>query len=408
MTEIRFFTTFLKQLKIPYNFLSFQDSSDLETDLDFRQTLGLNLQLYKKQNYLLKDIIKPNTITYITDELFCHYIIMQLSENEENSYLCVGPYTQSSDSDHIIELLHNNSIAPQWLPILKEHFQNITYLAHTDGLIAAVTTLATLIWGKDNFTTANYMQGNPKNLDSFLIPPDPQKSMDMFSNISNFEKLYEEENALMAAVSHGQTAKARSILSNIPLFTLEQRTEPTRNLKNHTIIMNTLFRKAAEHGGVHPLYIDQLSSSFAHRIENFSRNDNFLDLWNEMVQKYCTLVNSHTMKNYSLPIQKIIRRIDFDLSADLSLKANANYLNMSPSYLSALFKEETGQTLTDFVNQKRISQSAYLLSYTQMPISTIAQTCGILDDNYFTKLFKRYMGKTPTQYRQDYPFTEAN
>ncbi len=238
--------------------------------------------------------------------------------------------------------------------------------------------------------------------DSFAIPADPQKRIDMFSNIEIYEKLYADENALMHAISQGQTAKARNILANIPLYASEQRTEAIRNLKNHTIIMNTLFRKAAEYGGVHPLYIDQLSTTFAHKIENATRSDNFLDLWNEMVQKYCALVNTYTMRRYSLPIQKVITRINFDISADLSLKSTAQYLNVSPSYLSALFKKETGKTLTNYVNEKRMTYAAYLLSYTQTPISTIAQTCGILDDNYFTKLFKRYMHTTPTKFRQEY------
>jgi YesN/AraC family two-component response regulator len=159
-------------------------------------------------------------------------------------------------------------------------------------------------------------------------------------------------------------------------------------------------RKAAEQGGVHPIYINQLSSTFAHRIEATTRMDAFPELWNDMIQKYCTLVNKHSIRNYSLPIQKVITRIDFDLTADLSLRATAQYLNMNASYLSKLFKKETGSNLSDYVNMKRMEFAAYQLSTTRQPVSAIAQSCGILDDNYFTKLFRRYHGMTPTQFRQ--------
>lgn len=407
--ELQFLTKFLEHLKIPSGIFKSDEDFVNQADLGLHRALGLEESISNDVEFFVEKTLKPNTLYFVIDEFYCHYITLQLPDAEDTTILSIGPYfVEEPGKPDIIELLQQKNIAPQWLPILRHHFRNITNLPNEDGLTAGLYAFASLLWGEDNFSFQHYLQGLPDSLVPLAIPPDSQKRMDMYSNIEIYEKMYADENALMDAVAHGQSLKARTILSNIPLFALEKRTEAVRNLKNHTIIMNTLLRKAAEYGGVHPLYIDQLSSTFAHRIEEFSRSDNLLDLWNEMVQKYCILVNSHTMKKYSLPIQKIITRIDFDLSADLSLKANAQYLNMSPSYLSALFKEETGQTLTDYVNKKRMEHAAYLLTYTQSPISSIAQSCGILDDNYFTKLFKRYMLKTPSKYRQDYFVEQRN
>ena len=93
--------------------------------------------------------------------------------------------------------------------------------------------------------------------------------------------------------------------------------------------------------------------------------------------------------------------VDFDLAADLSLRAIAGSLNVNASYLSTRFKQETGCTLTEYVNQKRIEHAAYLLQTTHMPIYAVAQSCGIQDENYFVKIFKRYTQKTPRQFRQE-------
>ena len=106
------------------------------------------------------------------------------------------------------------------------------------------------------------------------------------------------------------------------------------------------------------------------------------------------------MKNYSPLIQKVLTTIDSELTADLSLNFQAKELNVNPSYLSSLFKKETGMTLTDYVNKKRAEHAARLLKTTSMQIQTIAQYCGILDVNYFTKVFKKYLGKTPKEYRE--------
>jgi hypothetical protein len=77
-----------------------------------------------------------------------------------------------------------------------------------------------------------------------------------------------------------------------------------RNAKNYGIIMNTLLRKAAEHGGVHPIYIDRISSEFARKIENMPALAENSALMAEMFRTYCRLVRKHSMKNYSPPVQK--------------------------------------------------------------------------------------------------------
>ena len=139
----------------------------------------------------------------------------------------------------------------------------------------------------------------------------------------------------------------------------------------------------------------------ARRLEQLRTPADALKLFSTMVHKYCLLVKNHSMKHYSQLVQHVILRIDADLTADLSLKAHADFLNVNPSYLSTLFKRETGMTLTDYVNRQRVEHGIFLLNATDMQIQTIAQYCGIPDVNYFTKTFKKFIGKTPKEYRQD-------
>ena len=91
--------------------------------------------------------------------------------------------------------------------------------------------------------------------------------------------------------------------------------------------------------------------------------------------------------------------ISYDLSANLTLKHIASIMNVNASYLSATFKKECGETLTNYVNRKRVENAAYILAHSNKQIQTIAEECGILDVNYFIKLFKKQYGVTPTQYK---------
>lgn len=219
-------------------------------------------------------------------------------------------------------------------------------------------------------------------------------------NICVIEEKYELEAQLMNAVSQGRIHRAEIIMKQILEWQYESRTSNSlRNMQNYLIILNTLLRISALQGDVHPFHIDRISSKYAKKIERLSSEKAGQHLSWEMIQKYCLLVKNHSLKGYSFLIRKVISHIDFDLTADLSLKSISSQLNVNPSYLSTLFKKETGITLTKYVNQKRIEHALFLLNSTHLQIQVIAQYCGIPDVNYFTKIFKKLIGLTPKEYK---------
>lgn len=118
-----------------------------------------------------------------------------------------------------------------------------------------------------------------------------------------------------------------------------------------------------------------------------------------MIRKYCILVKEHSLKQYSHLIGRVITFVSYDLTSDLSLKNIASILNVNTSYLSATFKKECGETLTDYVRRKRMENAAYILAHSDKQIQAVAEECGIMDPNYFIKLFKKQYDVTPTQYR---------
>ena len=100
-------------------------------------------------------------------------------------------------------------------------------------------------------------------------------------------------------------------------------------------------------------------------------------------------------------IQKVIVMIESNIASDLSLSELATSLNINASYLSTVFKKETGKTVTAYVNERRIELAQELLKTTSLQIQTIAQYCGVVDVHYFTRLFKKTTGLSPKQYREE-------
>lgn len=215
------------------------------------------------------------------------------------------------------------------------------------------------------------------------------------------ERRYEMENQIMEAVKHGQTFKSEMFTSAFSPGAFEQRlSDSVRNSKNYMIIMNTLLRKAAEYGGVHPFYLDKMSSKYAAEIEAIKNIKTLPYFMKKIFEDYCGLVNKHSTKNYSTLIKNVIIYVDSDLSADISLKQLAEMNGVSSTYLSTTFKKETGKAFIDYLNSKRIDMAKHLLKTTKLQIQTIAQHCGFLDMQYFSKVFKKYTGMAPREYRE--------
>jgi YesN/AraC family two-component response regulator len=100
-------------------------------------------------------------------------------------------------------------------------------------------------------------------------------------------------------------------------------------------------------------------------------------------------------------MNKIIRHIEEHYAEEITLKRVAELITMDASYVSDLFKKKTGQTLTHYVQNRRIQAARMLLTETTQSVGDIARLVGFENDNYFIKIFKRWCGVTPSEYRKE-------
>ena len=343
--------------------------------------------------------VQPATLYRLRDPFDCRYVYMLLPEFPRDAVLIIGPFLSSPHSkEQCMEWAEENHVSPDQLRQLISYYSSLPVLPDTSHLFALLDSFGERVWGIGNLTTEDINQ----DLDGLpLNDKDSSEDVDTLWNMKNMEQRYAYEKELMEAVSKGQIHKADLLLSGFSTISFEQRVaDPLRNAKNYCIIMNTVLRKAAEQGGVHPIYLDSLSSNCALRIEQLQHLEAVPKLMSDMFREYCQMVRKHSTKNYSTPIQKALLYIEAHLAENLSLQILADILNISPGYLSTLFRKETGQTLTDYINRKRIRHAMHLLKTTRLQVQTIAQHCGIMDVQYFSKIFKRVTQMTPKEYRK--------
>lgn len=350
---------------------------------------------------VIKRPIRENTLYKMKDMLGFSSLFLALPGYSGRKLFFAGPYiTDKITDEQVLERAEQLGFDAGGAQRLREYFSSIIVLPEDSRLFASLETFCDMIWGDEGFSHVNVSSIEEITFSSFTMMKDPDEITDPQREMIQLEKRYAMENQFMEAVTRGQTYKIDRFSKFFTAAAFDQRLpDSLRNAKNYMIIMNTLLRKAAEKGGVHPVYLDSISSQYAKKIESCNTLTVIGSLMKNMFTDYCVLVNKHSTSRYSKLVRSSIIYIDSDLTADLSLKNMAKLNGVSASYLSTCFKQETGINYADYVNRTRIRQAKHLLKTTRLQIQTVAQHCGFVDIQYFFKVFKKYTGKTPRQYR---------
>lgn len=335
---------------------------------------------------------KPATLIITEDTFGAKYATFSIPEQTDFAVL-IGPWRGENQSKEQI-----TALPPKAADAVKRYFDVIPQI-NENTVIRSIIELVKMLYPNQEFKTENVFEYRPfifTNDCRFFSEPNFLHEY----SASLLQERYNAENEFIQAITDGKTNEALQAFQRFRRFDLGERfNSNARSIRNGLIISNTLFRKAIEKAGVHPYYIDIISTKYSYKIETITTKSDSISMTDDMIKEYCTYVQRYALKKYSPTIQKVINYINFNLDKHLTLKALADLCFISPNYLSGLFTKETGSTLTEYINMQRINRAAYSLLNTQKTVSAIAGEVGIWDVNYFTKIFKKYMGCTPTKYR---------
>ena len=322
-----------------------------------------------------------------------------LSPDEKDTLYCFGPWADGPRSSQSLAWCEKY-LDEKAQKVVEEYYNRVRQV-EDNTIKTSLFAVVSLAFPEGELKTAEWREFMPLRF---------RASLESFRETSFTEQLpaeliaerYAAENKMLEAVAKGDVQAALAAYENFHQFQLAPRLRsPLREFKNYTIILNSLFRKAIEQASVHPYYLDHISARFALELETLGSVEEGRRLRVRMVKEYCRYVQQYSLRQYSPLIQKVINEINLHLDAPLSLKTLAAQCYISPSYLSNVFKQETGQTLTDYISRRRMERAARLLLTTNARVAVVAEEVGILDVNYFTKMFKNATGQTPTAYRRD-------
>ncbi|WP_130860405.1 response regulator [Gracilibacillus phocaeensis] len=125
----------------------------------------------------------------------------------------------------------------------------------------------------------------------------------------------------------------------------------------------------------------------------------------QQVMQCFVKVNEREIKEKNYIIERAKKMIAERYDCDLTLKNVAVDLSINPSYLSVLFKQETGETFSEYLVSYRYQVAKELLENPRLKIYEIAEQVGYVNGRYFSQMFKRNSGLTPKQYRNQLEIT---
>lgn len=122
----------------------------------------------------------------------------------------------------------------------------------------------------------------------------------------------------------------------------------------------------------------------------------------ELLRYYCGSKDEQDRIAYHnvLRLRPVITYIAENFKDKIYIESLAEMISVSPDYFTKMFKDSIGKTPIEYINGLRVNYSMRLLAYTDMSMAEIAEDIGFCNPNYFHKIFKQYMGISPLQYRK--------
>jgi len=211
------------------------------------------------------------------------------------------------------------------------------------------------------------------------------------------------QKALIEGVKSGNEPSVKERLKDI--FSYIKSIDPSKKefIKNFywntiTSINNIRMSLISGEEGRKPEY-GELSGLYG-LIEKCSNIEELNILLDESARSVVSKVNSFNSRSIKLVLRKAVEYLHEHYHEQVTLNEVAEHAFVSTYYISRMFKKEMGKNFVDYLNELRIEKAKELLKDVQFKTYEVAEKVGIPDAHYFSRLFKKYVGVTPTEYRE--------
>lgn len=289
--------------------------------------------------------------------------------------------------------------------------------AEQSAAICDFSDFTSLVLLLHNLTHDSYMETDDLVTASCMDSSDNDAVMERFSSLV-FDRReqeqphnpYDQELREFTAIELGDTEMLRKSLQEDYTGTIGTLArDKVRNMRNRGIVVITLASRAAIRGGLLPEIAFSMSDTFIQKLEDVTDTAVLLNMMHQFEFQYAEKVaelndaNSGRSAGGSNPrIEQCKDYIFRHLHGKISVQDIAEEVFLNPNYLSELFRQQEGITLTAFILKEKVNLTKNLLIYSPYTYSEIAAYLGFSSQSHLGKTFKKYTGLTMKQYRDRY------
>ena len=303
------------------------------------------------------------------------------------------------------------------LPATEQQLRELAFLSNvpaseTDVFMQAMRALTPMPLEslQQILCTLNYVLNDEKlSLEEIALSEPAEKQIAPApSRTPNEQAVFEErhntlaiEQTLMNMIRKGDIQALKAWIADAPaVHAGPMAQEHLRQYKNTFIVTTTLAARSAIRGGADVEEALSTSDLLIRSCEALQDVQSVLRLQMNMLITYTEQVARLREGIRPTPLTIAVAAwVQQHLSEPVDTEALAESLHFSRSHLSRKFTVETGLTLTDFILTKKCEEAARLLAYTDKSLIAISDYLGFSSQSHFARVFKKYHGLTPSEYR---------
>lgn len=315
----------------------------------------------------------------------------------EEEYILIGPVSEQKVSHgQCIEILNELSIKRSKAAELEYFLKKVPVMSRARFL----STLQFLDF------ILNQEENDIEDVSGSEIVKSVDISAELEADNENFQEKHdteEVEKMLIAAVAAGKDRELIGIMTKLTAATLTAgRTAATslRTAKNVFISSTAIISRVAVQAGLDYDLALTISDLYIQKIETMNTLEPIIVMLGTMMADYCNRIKK--IRKYDGESMIVIKATEYvrrNIYKKLQVKDVADSLGLSISYVSAVFKKETGVSLKQYIQEEKISEAKYLLSKPGASIPDVAERLSYSSVSHFQSAFRKATGTTPGMFK---------
>ncbi|MCR5142420.1 MAG: helix-turn-helix domain-containing protein [Ruminococcus sp.] len=215
---------------------------------------------------------------------------------------------------------------------------------------------------------------------------------------------YEKELEFYSAVSSGNIERVKSLYTPLAVEGYGKLSQdPVRNIKYHLVITIALIARFCIEAGMPMETSYTISDIYINRLDVSNTQQQLSEIHREVFLEYTKRMQKvNSGEAYSKHVLMCLDLIYNNIYNGIRVQELADKLGLTPQYLSKLFKQEVGVTISDYIMSRRIQAAKNMLKFSDYTPLDIGNYLNFSSHSHFISCFRKHTGMTPRQYRESF------